>query len=95
MDIVLIKENSPEWNYMWETLAKHPKNEGLDEPSVANNPLNDEKWKYRCSWRGNDNKVIHEFFHRSLPTTNEPATYLFEASQNFNDNDINKVLSVK
>ena len=44
MDFVLIKEESKEWNYMWNWLEQHPINKGLDEPKTAEN--NGFEWEY-------------------------------------------------
>lgn len=98
MEAILIKENSPEWEYMWEWLAAHPLNEGLEEPSVANNELNDEKWRYRLSYRqieGDDIKVLHEFMHKSHPKTGDKEKLVLWASPNMNAEDILKTMTIE
>jgi len=67
MEFVIIKQNTPEWEEMWNWLAKHPINEGLDEPSLATN--DNESWQYMGSYR-KDDKVISDFRHRNHPVTN-------------------------
>ena len=67
MEFLLLKKDTPEWNYIWDWLASHPINEGLEEPSVVLN--NGEAWQYLGSYR-NDNTVITEFRHRNHPVTN-------------------------
>jgi hypothetical protein len=94
MEMVLIKPDSAEWNYMWEWVANHPINEGFEDPSVALNPENNEAWQYMGSYRSN-NRIVHEFRHRSLPITNERQYLKVSASENITDEDIEKVLSVK
>ncbi len=67
MELLLIKPNSTEWEFMWEWLEKHPINEGLEEPSLALN--NNEGWQYVGSYKHN-NTVISSFRHKSHPKTN-------------------------
>lgn len=67
MDLVLIKKDSKEWNYIWNWLAEHPLNEDIEEPQVA---LNDGyMWEYMGSFKHNDN-VITQFRHRHHIKTN-------------------------
>jgi len=94
MEMLIIKRDSPEWEYMWNWLANHPINQGIEEPTVATNPLNDEAWHYMGSYR-NDGKVIHEFRHRSHPSNGDRITYNLKASSNMTDEDIEEELPVK
>jgi len=87
MEMILIKVDSNEWNYMWEWLASHPLNDGLKDPSIAINELNNEVWKYMGSFRQGD-KVVHEFKHHSHPLTGEEYTLKVSGSSNMSDDDI-------
>lgn len=70
MEFVLIKINSPEWETMWNWVAAHPINQGIDDPSTA---LNEgESWQYMGSYK-QGTKVISSFRHRIHPTTNNLA----------------------
>lgn len=70
MELVAIKQGSPEWDFMWNWLEQHPINKGLDEPKVADNQ--NEQWHYMGSYLHGD-KLISEFRHRMHPTTNNIA----------------------
>lgn len=95
MEMLLIKQDSPEWERMWQKLADHPINKGLEEPTVALNPDNGEVWQYMGSFR-QDAHTVHEFRHRSHPNDNgERYLYKFAASSEINSDDIEKILPVK
>ncbi len=94
MEMLLIKQNSPEWERMWQKLADHPINKGLEEPTVALNPDNGEVWQYMGSFR-QDAHTVHEFRHRSFPTTGEKFNYKFDAFHEMNDDDIERVFPVR
>jgi hypothetical protein len=92
MEMVLIKPESREWNYMWDWVAAHPRNEGLEEPSTATSEDN-EVWQYMGSFRQN-NLTIHEFRHRNHPLTNKREYLKVKCSEDMTDEDIEKVLKV-
>ena len=74
MELVLIKIDSTEWNVMWDWVAAHPINQGLDNPSVA---LNEgEAWQYTGSFK-QDDKIISSFRHKFHPLTNRIETLSF------------------
>ena len=85
MELVLIKQGSSEWEYMWNWLSSHPINEKIAEPSIALNK--GESWQYMGSFK-QDDKVIHEFRHRLHPRTNTTQTLSLNASDNMNGEDI-------
>jgi hypothetical protein len=93
MEMILIKEGSAEWERMWDWVAGHPLNEGLEEPSLSMNSTNNEFWQYIGSFRSKD-VVIHEFRHASHPLTND-VEYLKKRADTVTDEDIAKVLKVK
>jgi hypothetical protein len=93
MEMVLIKPESREWNYMWDWVATHPLNEGLEEPSTATSE-DSEVWQYMGSFRQN-NLTIHEFRHRNHPVTNNREYLKVKCSEDMTDEDIEKVLKVK
>jgi len=92
MELILIKQDSPEWEYMWNFLANHPVNEGLEEPKVALNE--DEAWQYMGSFKHED-KVIHEFRHRYHPVTMNRYNLKFNASKEFTNEQIEKTIKIK
>ena len=85
MEYIIIQPNSNEWNYMWDWLAKHPINENIDVPSVAN--YEGEVWQYMGSFK-QDNKVIHSFRHRSHPLHGQRVDLHVQASESFNPDEI-------
>lgn len=95
MEMILIREGSPEWEVMWNWLAAHPINAGLDDPSVGLNPLNDEYWKYQGSYRGADGTAVHEFLHRSHPKNNDFTELKVKSSPTLSADDIAKVIPIK
>jgi hypothetical protein len=92
MEMVLIKEGSKEWERMWDMVANHPINEGIEHPSIALN--NGEGWQYMGSFK-QTNIVIHEFRHREHQKFGRREYLKFNASKDITDEDIEKVLSVK
>lgn len=93
MEMVLIKPESNEWNYMWDWVASHPINKGLEDPSTAMSE-DKEVWQYMGSFRQN-NQTIHEFRHRNHPVTNSVQTLKVMNSETMSNEDIEKVLSVR
>lgn len=85
MQFILLKENSPSWNFIWDWLAKHPINEGIAEPIMALNE--NEAWQYMGTYK-QDEKVISEFRHRKHPRTNN--VYYLRISHAINPEDIQK-----
>lgn len=94
MEMVLIKQDSNEWNYMWEWLENHPLNEGITDPSLALHEKSGELWEYMGSYRQNA-KVIHEFRHRCHPKSERVEYLKTYASENITDEDIEKVVKMK
>lgn len=66
MELVLIKPQSPEWDWMWNWLSQHPINENITEPSVATNE--NESWQYMGTFK-QANKYVHCLRHRKHPLT--------------------------
>ena len=91
MEMILLKQDSAEWNSMWETLANHPINEGLKSPKIAFN--DGEQWQYMGSYR-QDGKVIHDFRHRFHPKTNGVYRVTFNGNV-VPTEQIEKVIKVK
>lgn len=92
MELLFIKQDQSEWDYIWLWLELHPINQGLDDPRSANN--NGIVWEYMGSYH-NNNKVIHEFVHKNHPKTNKSYVATLEASETFNDNQIEKRIKIK
>ena len=91
MELVLIKSESPEWEYMWEWLANHPINKNIPEPTTA---LNDgEAWQYMGSFKNKD-KVIHEFRHRNHPFNNQLQRLNLQATPDLTDDQIEKTIKI-
>lgn len=94
MKMVIIKRDSPEWNYMWGWLECHPCNNGLKEPTLAMN-VNGETWHYMASYhKGNLKEMVHEFRHRCHPITQDRMYLSCKASPDVTEESIEKVLSV-
>lgn len=87
MDFILIKPDTKEWEYMWNWLAVHPLNEGLEEPTVAT--YQSESWQYVGSYR-DKNRLIHEFRHRIHPVKQERVLLAVKASDDFTEDQIMK-----
>lgn len=92
MDIVIVEQGSPEWEFIWDYVAKHPINEGIEEPKIAFNQ--GEQFQYMGSYR-QGNKVVHSVRHRSHPRDNQRKDINFYASDKFNSEQISKVIKVK
>lgn len=92
MEMIILKQDSPEWNFAWEWLANHPLNKGLEIPSLA--PNNGEGWHYMGSYRQNG-QVVHEFRHRSHPVTDRVEFLKLNASDSMNAEDIEKTVPIK
>ena len=91
MDMILIKKDTTEWNTMWETLANHPINDGLEFPRIAYN--DGEQWQYMGSYR-QDGKIIHDFRHRNHPKTLDVYKITFNGNA-VSEEDIDKTIRVK
>lgn len=91
MEMIFVTRDSCEWLYMWLWLELHEINAGLAEPMVAEN--NGEVWQYMCSYQQND-KTVHEFRHRSHPSTNGPKTLSLHASATFSNEQIEKKVKI-
>ena len=92
MQMVLIKRDSQEWEKMWDMVANHPINEGIEEPSLAINE--GEAWEYMGSFR-QDNRIIHEFRHRFHSKFQRREYLKLNASETITDADIEKIIPVK
>jgi hypothetical protein len=92
MEMLIIKQNSQEWDWMWEYVAAHPINEDIQEPSVAINER--ESWQYMCSFKHMD-KIIHTFRHRLHPRFQRTEHIVFNSSETLTPEDIERTLPVK
>lgn len=92
MEMLIVKENSPEYDYMWGWLANHPLNKELEDPMVAYHDGG--TWQYMGSFK-QGTKAVHEFRHRCHPTTLNRVDLKVSASSWFNDEDIEKRYTVK
>ena len=87
MELVLVKIDSSEWDFMWAWLDKHPLNEGLTEPSIA---LHEgEMWAYMGSYKQKE-RIVHTFRHRKHPTTQKLEEISVQASAHMNLSQIQK-----
>lgn len=87
MELILIKPNSSEWEFMWKWLEDHPINKDIVEPSIALN--NGEAWQYMGSWQNGD-RIIHSFRHRKHPVTNYIQNVSVQGSESFTPDQIEK-----
>jgi len=85
MEFVILKKDTPEWDYIWNWLASHPINEGLEEPSVA--LYQGEGWQYLGSYK-KGNTIISDFRHRFHPLTNR--TEILSVKHEISDEAIGK-----
>lgn len=85
MELIVIKKDSPEWEYMWNWLADHPYNKELAEPMIALNE--NEAWQYMGSFKLKE-RIIHEFRHRNHPITKDVLELKVTASPNMNEESI-------
>jgi hypothetical protein len=92
MELIFVKRDSKEWNYIWDFVANHPINEGIDEPRMAMNE--GEGWQYMGSFKNGD-KLVHEFKHRFHPRTMDVYKITFNGSENFTDDQIDKTTKIK
>ena len=77
MEFVIIKVDSPLWLDLWDELASHPINEGLEDPSIA--MYSGHCWEYRGS------------FKRSHPNTHQLYRHAIRR-ETFNKLDIQKTM---
>jgi hypothetical protein len=92
MEMIIVKRDSDEWNYMWEYVATHPINEGLPDTSIAMNQ--GEAWQYIGSFKSGK-RVVHEFRHRNHPNTQKVEVIKLHGNENLGTDDIEKVIPVK
>lgn len=92
MEFITVKRDTAEWLYMWLWLEENAINEGLEEPTVAEN--DGEVWQYVGSYK-NGSKVVHEFRHRNHPKTNDVEKRSLHASDSFTDDQIEDSKKVK
>ena len=85
MKFILVKINSPEWEYMWNWVEAHPINAGLEDPKEALH--NDEAWEYVGTY-SDDLRAVHTFRHKLHPITNKIENLSLSASSTFNVEDI-------
>ena len=94
MELIFVKQDSTEWDFIWDFVAKHPINEDLEEPQTAWN--NGEAWQYICTYTNKEkNKFIHEFRHKNHPNTNSIYFIRFSSENIITDEDIIKTIKVK
>lgn len=87
MELVLITPESNEWDFMWNWLANHPLNKGLDEPTTALNE--NEAWQYMGSYKQKE-RVLHSFRHRNHPVTNSVQNVSVQCSEAFTIDQIHR-----
>lgn len=92
MEMILIKQDSQEWNNMWDKVANHPINEGYEKPSILFNE--GEAWQYMGSFK-QDSRIIHEFRHRNHPRFQRREYIKLKASETITDDDIEKTIPFK
>jgi hypothetical protein len=93
MEMIIVKDESTTWNDMWDWVANHPLNEGIDEPTVAINTTDGECWQYMGSFKSNDGRVVSEFRHRNHPIDNE--RHYIKYAHTVPNEDIERALPVR
>ncbi len=90
MKLVLLKPNSPEWEFAWNWVMAHPLNQGIEDPSTATNE--GQAWQYMGSYY-NDEKLISEFRHRIHPRTGQTQKLSVEHKE-FNKESFEKTYNL-
>jgi hypothetical protein len=92
MDFIILKQNSPTWEYIWDELAKNPINDGLEHRSIA---MNDgEAWQYFGTIT-DGKKWYSDFKHRLHPYNNLPKYITIEHPNGIPDEDITSRRQIK
>lgn len=87
MDLVLVEIGSPEWDFIWDYVDKHPINDGIEQASFI---LTDGiGWEYMGTLMQGD-KAIHQVRHKKHPKTNNIYNMTFNASEAFTKEQIAK-----
>ena len=86
---LFVTDEHDEWRCMWDLLAQHPINAGLDEPRSAEN--GDESWPYMSS-SIYDAQPKHAFRHRCHPKTQRRENVFVPVSISF-ETELLKVAS--
>ena len=92
MEMIFIKKDTAEWEHIWNFVANHPINEGIDEPRLAINE--GEGWQYMGSYK-NGKQIIHEVRHRFHPRTLDVYKLSFNGSESFTDDQTEKTIKIK
>lgn len=87
MEFILLKIQSEAWNEMWDWLASHPINSGLELPDLAYNPESNSGWQYIGSYKHKD-RVISEFAHYNHPVTQKPEKVSYSHSGAISEDQI-------
>lgn len=85
MEIVLIKTDSKEYEYLWDFIENHPLNKGIENPKVALNQ--DEHWRY-IGTITDGKRYIHTVQHTCHPYDNQFKEVSIDASKDFDVSDI-------
>lgn len=80
MELLLIKETSPEWEYMWDWVYAHPYNKNMQSEELL-------QWQYKGSLR-QGNRILHQF---ELGTKG----LVLASSSGMSNSDIAKVIGLK
>jgi hypothetical protein len=80
MELILIKQDSPEWEFMWNWVYAHPVNDGLAVPDV-------QQWQYKGSLRNGD-RILHQF-------NKAGKSLVLACSPNMLDTDIHRIIQLK
>ncbi len=91
MEIIFVKRDTSEWDFMWLWLELHALNVGLETPAVAEH--NGEVWQYLGSYR-NQGQTVHEFRHRYHPITKDIRLASLHASETFTEDQIEKIVKI-
>lgn len=92
MEFLKVKFETDEWKYMWDFVANHPINEGIENPFEALNE--NEVWQYMGTFK-NKNKYVHEFIHKNHPTTNSSYKIAINGSDNVSEDQFDIRLPIK
>jgi hypothetical protein len=95
MWFVLIKEKSPEWDYIWDWLKNHPINKDFEAKTTVENK--GEVWQYLGSYCNDlsELKMVHTFRHRAHPKVDKPIEIVLRSSDNLTHDQIQTKQKIK
>jgi hypothetical protein len=92
MEYIVLKQESPSWEWCWNWLNDNPINAGITDPSIALNDGN--AWEYMGTVR-NKGIAISSFKHNSHPFDNEQKNISVQHLDAIPNEDIELIKPIK